>query len=1191
MNTLTLNTITRLIQSHQKPFLSSYKKNRIPLCLFFSASLITLPSLHVHAATFPPPGTDAIYNTAGDNIDATVPGTSKLILNAGQNTTLAIDGITLQILNFNNLGGGAIRVNDGGMLTIQSIDGGVANFNMNTSTSAGAISNAGTALINNSIFNDNHATNGSGGAISNAGFNALAIINNSTFSNNTATNGSGGAIFNGGSTAIINNSSFNNNSTTGSGGAIFNNTGILTITDSSFTNNDASFGGAIASLNGTVNLNTTTGNTSLFNGNTDNSGRNSITFFGVGLTTLNIDNQNNALLDMRDPIREALSPTHSTHITQTGSGVWALGGDSNFTSALEVDFTINGGRLYLYNTDGSLGVTDGTIALPGTGSFTLGMGASLVAGGNNTISAQTSTVTFENGSIIRGGSSSQALGGGSGLFENGGSTHLTITADNGVALNGQVTLAALDVGDTFGLDAVLGDGIGVGSILKNGNGVVVLEGVNTYTGGTGIQGGVLSVSQDANLGNALGNLSMNGGALRNTLSFSSSRNVNLGAGGGIFDTQADLILNGTISGNGLLTKIGGSTLVLNGINTYTAETYIADGTLSLGPTGSIASSSGVSLIGSSAVLDIGLLSAQTIQDLSGVAGSVVDVLGSLAFGTENSTVFQGMFQQNGNLVKQGIGEVALTGDSSAFAGHTTIQEGTLRVNGQLGGSLRVSSNGRLMGTGSVGSLQVDGTIAPGNSIGTLSINGNYSQSTGSIYEVEINAQGNSDLIAVTGSALINGGTVLVIQEPGTYTPGLRYTILSAAGGLSGTYDALLPPPTLFLAYLLDYDSNNVYLILSRLASAFADFATTLNQAAVANAAQSLGLGNPVYNAILNLTSASQAQQAFNALSGEAHASILGSWIEDSRYVRNATLNRLTQAFMPQVTAEKDKFGNPVVLTPGGTALWGQAFGSWGHIESDGNAAQVSRNIGGLFIGADREFGPVRLGVLGGYSRSKVDIDHRASDARSDDYSLGVYAGKQFHPWVAKAGAVYTWHQLDMTRDVSFPGFFNNLRSDVNGHTAQGFAELGYQTHFRQMNLEPFVGIAYVDVDSGAWRETGGAAALRGDNSANMFYSSLGARQAMLLSFIDVAAIHERAMLAWRHAYDDTAIKSTFNFVSGGIPFVIQGAPIAKDSFVLDVGLDTDIPRKNLNFRLAYMGQFAREVEDNGVSGTLSWIGD
>ena len=113
-------------------------------------------------------------------------------------------------------------------------------------------------------------------------------------------------------------------------------------------------------------------------------------------------------------------------------------------------------------------------------------------------------------------------------------------------------------------------------------------------------------------------------------------------------------------------------------------------------------------------------------------------------------------------------------------------------------AVTVNAAGTLGGSGTVGAANVFGTIAPGNSIGTLTVNGSFTQSAGSTYVVEVapgGGPGTSDLISVTGApatATIQAGTtVSVVAAPGAYTTGTRYTILTAPGGVTGTYTSLV----------------------------------------------------------------------------------------------------------------------------------------------------------------------------------------------------------------------------------------------------------------------------------------------------------------------------------------------------------------------------------------------------------------
>ncbi|WP_454783745.1 autotransporter domain-containing protein [Legionella sp. WA2024007413] len=738
---------------------------------------------------------------------------------------------------------------------------------------------------------------------------------------------------------------------------------------------------------------------------------------------------------------------------------------------------------------------------------------------------------------------------------------------------------------TATIDAVLD---GVDGLTKTDLGTLVLQGLNTYTGDTTIASGVLSISQNANLGNATGGLVFTGGTLRNTATITNSRSVSLN-GEGTFETQADLILNGIINGTGALIKTGSSALILNSNNTFTGHTFINEGTLTLGAGGKIASSAGVNLTGSTGVLAIGSGSNQSIQDLAGVAGSLVNVDGSLLFGTVHSTEFAGAFQGTGELTKRGLGVFALTSDSSEFAGSMTVNEGVLNVNGILGGDLLINRDGSLRGSGTVGDVTVDGTIAPGNSIGTLTVSGNYTQTTNSVYEVEINSQGQSDFIDVSGTANI-AGTVEVLGAPGTYVANTEYTILHADSGVTGQYDVLnqLMP---FLDLNLNYDSNNVYLVVLRSAILFADLASTPNEIATANAVESLGAGNQVYDAMANLLNAQQVQRALNSLSGEIYASALGAFIEESRYLRSAVLNHLQQVFADRGSVFVDKFGKHIIDPQDGWSFWSDGYGSWGDLEGNGNAATLNRSTGGVFLGTDGMFGEAfRLGIVGGYSHSNFNVNTRSSSAVSENYYLGAYGGARFNSWGIRVGGAYAWDNVDINRDVIFPGFSNHLMSNFHAHTGQIFAETGYSMNVKRVELEPFVGIAYVNVDNDRWAERGGLSALRGEGSDHVFYSTLGARETSNLYKGERFTVSENILLGWQHAYNGLTPQVLQHFVSGGIPFQISGVPIAKDSLLIDAGLNWSNHPGHLNLRLSYIGQLSERVHDNGIAGVFSWRG-
>jgi outer membrane autotransporter protein len=143
--------------------------------------------------------------------------------------------------------------------------------------------------------------------------------------------------------------------------------------------------------------------------------------------------------------------------------------------------------------------------------------------------------------------------------------------------------------------------------------------------------------------------------------------------------------------------------------------------------------------------------------------------------------------------------------------------------------------------------------------------------------------------------------------------------------------------------------------------------------------------------------------------------------------------------------------------------------------------------------------------------------------------------------------------------VSFPGFSDNLRANYNAGTTQVFGELGYRYDVRRLALEPFANLAYVNLRTGRFTEQGGLAALASGGSNNdTTFTTLGLRAStsFMLGAMPATA---RGGLGWRHAFEDVVPFSTFAF-AGSAAFTAAGVPIARDSAVINAGLDFAVTR-------------------------------
>ena len=196
--------------------------------------------------------------------------------------------------------------------------------------------------------------------------------------------------------------------------------------------------------------------------------------------------------------------------------------------------------------------------------------------------------------------------------------------------------------------------------------------------------------------------------------------------------------------------------------------------------------------------------------LSGAAPTIRVGDGTAAGAGDTATISAPIAGTNG-LIKTDLGTLVLTGASS-LSGGSTVAAGRLAVEGSLANSaVTVASGATLGGNGVVGGVvaQAGAIVAPGDSIGALSVSGNYSQAAGSIYQVELDAAGHADRINVSGAASLASGAVLDVikTDAAPYVFGTRYTVLSAAGGVTGTYtltgDTI--PVTPFIGLVANYE--------------------------------------------------------------------------------------------------------------------------------------------------------------------------------------------------------------------------------------------------------------------------------------------------------------------------------------------------------------------------------------------------
>ena len=729
---------------------------------------------------------------------------------------------------------------------------------------------------------------------------------------------------------------------------------------------------------------------------------------------------------------------------------------------------------------------------------------------------------------------------------------------------------------------------GTGTLIQK-SGTTWLAADNTnFSGNILMQGGTLGADNDHSFGNSVVKV-QDTSTLAYANGVSLANSIEIGAPIVRFDSNATVTLNafvdqnevatqtGVISGSGDFQKTGQGMLTLTAANTLTGLVTVREGILALEENASLANAERVD-VSSGGSFDVTAQPQSSIQRLSG--SGYVNILDAKELIITNANQND---EFSGQLIGTGIftlnnGVQRLTGDSfRTFTGGATVNGGTLAVEGALGGTMFVNSGGTLAGAGTVGqtiirsggviTLGAYGSVAPSQ----ITVAGNLTLEAGSIYSLNINPT-SSDLINVLGSANINKANVLLAKEGGVYRPGSRWQILKTTEGLSGGFGALnqdLP----FVNFVYEYDANSAYLTVNRNEVDFCVPGMNSNECSVGNNLDT----NTTH--FLNWLIASQlsiedAKNALNQLSGELYASVKATTFEDSRFLREAVNSRL-------MTASQSEIND----------VWVHGFGSWANIKAETDRSNsVKRDIGGIFAGVDKQLNEHwRVGIVGGYSRANIQAKDIRSSAHRDDYHVGAYLGGEWDAFKVRSGFGYTWHNFSSKRDLAFPGLVDHVSAKYHGSTTQAFVEASYTVKLgKSTQLEPFVNGAYVYSKLDGFSERGGSAILNAKNTHDdLFYSTAGLRVSHNVDLKNGGALNVWGSVGWRHAFGGSSVNQTDVYFQNATSFRIAGTPIAKNTAVLELGLEAKLT-PSLKLGIQYNGQIGKKTKDHGAKVGLTW---
>jgi len=1063
----------------------------------------------------------------GNGYGLTVDSYFGTLTYTGQNTyggtTTIVGSGTLQVGNggtSGQLGSGAVVVQSNGTLAFDRSDtvtisntvsgaGGVRQLGTGTLIITGALANTAINTTFGTMQIGNGGTTGSVSADVSVNLAGTLIFNRSdTYAYDGIISGLGKVIQAGTGTLVVKNVNFAQSLTINAGTVQFGANGTIGPSASAIIIN-----GGTLDLNGqskTVGPLSGTGGTIIGN---------------QGFLTTN-SNANTTL---------AASIVGADQLTKTGFGTLTLTGNNSFFS--NPGILISAGAIQIGN-----GGTSGSV----TGNIT--DNASLIF--NRSDMATFAGRIDGNGTITQAGSGTTVLTG----FSNNFAGTTTISAGTlqiadgttGPYLSGNFVNNSNLAFNMGGTSAVAGVISGSGMVTQVG-GTTTLTAANTYSGGTIVNGGTLQLGTGGSL-LATGALTVNGG----TYSLN-GKNQTFGAlsgsGGVIALTNATLTTNSaadtvlasqftSIVNAGSLIKTGTGKLTLTGDSIIGAGTTIAAGTVQIGNGGT-----------------------------TGTLVSNIADNGALIFNRSNATLFSNVISGTGMVAQSGSGTTTLSGVNT-YVGATVVNAGTLNVTGKIAGSgVSVASGGTLSGTGTVSSATIasGGTLAAGSggTPGTLTIGGNLALASGASF-VDFITPTATGLVSASGTAVINGSATANFAS-GSYAIG-RFTLMTATGGLSGTF-ASLNTPGLSLAFKarLSYDASNVYLnldpntlapLLSNPTGNQSNVAKGIDNAILAGAIPSSG-----FQALYNLSGAA-LNNALDQLAGPIGPNIVNS------------AGQSFQSFLSLTGQGGDGGSNfapgnaygfagalhRAQLGAGETRVWGAAYGGHVGLSADAvsGAASLSGTNAGMVGGVDMQ---MQDGLLLGATLGWGSQDFRSGNGTgtSDDVAVGIYGRHDNGPLYVSAALGYGWHHIKTLRTVTVSGT-DVLQGTQDATDFGGRLETGWRLSMdKTYAVTPFAAVMAESLESPSYAET----AVSG---ASTFALSV-ARHTDALGRVEVGArlgrdfalaagtLAANLQAAWAHQLNDVPLVQASFLGLSGANFTVGGVRPAPDAALLGAGLE------------------------------------
>ena len=467
----------------------------------------------------------------------------------------------------------------------------------------------------------------------------------------------------------------------------------------------------------------------------------------------------------------------------------------------------------------------------------------------------------------------------------------------------------------------------------------------------------------------------------------------------------------------------------------------------------------------------------------------------------------------------------------------------------------MANYGTLAGTGKIiGNVNSYGVIAPGNSVGTITITGNFSQDSSSDLQIEFGG-GGYDQLVVSGTANLDGSLSLI--PIGYLAPGKHQFI--SAGSTIGSFAAI----NNFSSSILQTSAPTSGLELGTFDLTRSSYASVLEskQQGLASAFETV---RPTANGdmadilnIMDVMSQDDIRQATDNYSPYFHSSVTTASLENIR----------TRSTFLQYKIQKNEVGPK-------SPLWFTGFGGNTRYDKTPTSNDFKTKYSGFMLGVEKQFeSGFQFGVAGGYTDSTFDENDTSSNASSsayDGYLYGLWSPLSNDAFYLQSLLGLGFTDSKTNRDIPFLG--RTATSDHDATHYSAFLGGGYIHMMEHWSLEPRAGLQYIHLDEDGFTENGaGAASLTiHSKDSDALLSSLGLEISHSLD-VDNGLLVPHFRAEWFHNFS-AETENTTAILQNGEMFNVDARTASEDSLELAVGLGliiSDTVRGHIGYQYSF----------------------